>query len=496
MGCLGCCAAWAQEPQAEDAFYRESFAVYYPQPSVDLPDLECYYASMFPVFFTAAVKDYEFFLLEVKDCKVVDAKGRDLQARVDGCDDYSFRIETEDDIYPQGDWVDVQAVATVVKLAGLCREDLEVSASESGELQLKHGHLAWNIGTDEYWGLVLHLNPGKGIGRVHSISYTDADGNNEFLSVRDNTVYLDSPIPAGVKWTVEYFPAAGIADIPFRYRLTMSGAEHMPYVPDMPAAKTAPVEDELLPLNPAEHPVVPYFNCFSWSDDGEKYEFELGARMYSDTQSIANAKVKDVLVQDETGVSLSVGDATVVTTHDSAEVKITCPQTLRGTVTVSGMLELGVGATADRQQAVLVPCEPGSAFSVGEWEGTVEAMEPENQEVYLRMVGNQEVEGEPQVVRIHFKDIPEDARTEDVKLTADNSKSHMLLSVHKGFQQLVAEFTPEMEDDKLFKQHYVYTAVFDGPIKHVKVTVDSRKGAQTRRVPFSFNVNIGGAQPQ
>lgn len=489
MGCLLCGMSLAQEPSAADLFDRTFFMVHFPEDSVQFESGNMsIYKHGTTLQWNMCFIDKYYTLKEIKDCCMYDATGRNLQAKASYSGGYHVSVTAAKDLYAQGDWVDVQGVAVVAQHSSPCQETVVFPGTQNGSLPLKHGSFAWEIDTDEDGVSSISFSAGNGIARLFSIGYTDAEGDwMEIEDIDEDSAY-SLYIPEGTELIVRYSTSGAEIEVPFRYRLTMSGAESLPYLPEPETTKAAPTEKDPVQLIRAEHPVTITPASLHCPEDGT-CTLQLNARLFSDTQTIANARLKNISVKDAQGKLPDVEAVEVNTDADSAEAEITFAAPATSTVTVSGVFELEAGDTAARMVSVMVPCRPGATFSVGEYRGKVVPVSAnERREIMENINGRMEVE-EVQVVQLEFENVPASWRSDDIVVTTDKGKGYLI-------QSTSAHTTPILtKRDVLYKKSATYTLGFDGPVSQLNVSVDSRKSATTRSFPFEYQLNVSGVIP-
>lgn len=491
VGCLLCGMGLAQQPTPDDLFYRKSFVVSFPVDSVQFEDKAMrMYRHGSAVKWIMGFIDKHYTLKEIKNCSMVDAAGRNLQASAVYDRGYQITVSARKNLYAQGDWVDVQGVAVVSPHASPCQETVVFPGTQSGTLPLKHGSFSWKIRTDDDGAQSYSFSAGQGVSRLQSIGYTDAAGDwVEIEDIDENTAYsLWTPIPQGTVLTIQYCTAGEETEVPFRYRLSMSGAELLPYLPEVQTTDAAPIEKAPAQLCRAEHPVTITPASFYWREE-DTCTLQLDARLFSDTHTVANARLKNLRVKDAKGKLLDTDMPKVDTDADSVQADISFAVPATPSVTVSGVLELDAGDIASRLISVMVPCTDGTTFSVAGLEGkVVPASANEHREMMDNISGRMRVEGKVQVVQICLENVPESLREDDVVITGDKGQSFLVQSVSSHFTPL------STTRDIVYRKSVTYTLAFDGPLSQLKVSVDSRKSAPTRTFPFSFRLNISGAE--
>lgn len=482
---------FAQEPTPDDLFYRKSFMVQFPVAGVQFEDAAMLRFSRHdPVVWSMCFTESHYKLKEIKNCCMYDATGRNLQATASYCDGYyHISVTAPENLYAQGDWVDVQGVAVVESESAPVDENVVFSGAENGALSLKHGSVSWKIYPNDVGEQVIRFFPGAGVSRLVSIGYTDSKG--DWVCYEDPTdaeYSWEGGLPSGGEMVVQYLPSGEEKEVPFRYRLTMCGVKLLPYQPEVQTTVAAPIEKAPVRLVRAEHPVTIYPASFYWRDNGTCI-LQLEAHLFSDTHTIANACLNNLCVKDAKGELLNVASAEVDTDADSVEADITFAVPSTPSVKVSGVLKLESGDTASRLISVLVPCKDGASFSVDGLEGKVVPVSLGDREEIMEHICELSLAtGEVQVFQIVFEDVPESLRIDDVVITGDKGESCLAQTVSSDFAYAVTK------DDVVPRKSVSYIMAFDSLISQLKVSVDSRKSASPRSFPFSFELKLSGAQ--
>ncbi len=502
LGCMGAWSAVARELTPQDDFYRESFMVFYKKAGLKAPGEyggERRFNSRQTVALTVGLKNEDFLIKEVKDCCMVDATGRNLNGKAEYADSF-FELVSEE-ICPRGGWVDAQGVLVVEKRGAEKEAVVLFPDRVSGELWPGDGVVFWCYTTDETDGsVVLEFTPGATIQSVEGLAYMTPDGSVKKITAEGDMVWLDEPIPAGVEVHLFYVEQGGTQEIPFRYRLSLSGIELLPYAPNMKSSTASPDEERIIHFAEGDIPVQLQLSLFQW--DERRSVFTLDADLFSDNLSIASAKLVDVSITDSSGTrldevsvdekspALSVKVDYVEESHDSVEMEISYPSvpgSIGDSVTVSGTLELAIGEDAARRVTVSVPCIVGTNFEVVGYSARIQTPSEGMSGMLSYIRKHTRVEGELQVVSIRFLNAPDNMDIEDVKVTTPDGK----IALCKSFSLTTHD---EEDGNTVFRQDGEYTVIFDGQVDYINVSVDSHQGAPVISLPFSFKTSVGGVE--
>ena len=128
-------------------------------------------------------------LRSVKNCRLIDAEERDLQARFLYSGGRFFRVKAGEEVYPHGEWVEVQGIAEVQPKSGKT-EDVMLT-TEDGQAPCRYA---------------ASYHPGKN-GITNMKIYAVFDGK-----------------PQHFKLSFKTQKASGVRRIPFSYKVSVGGA--------------------------------------------------------------------------------------------------------------------------------------------------------------------------------------------------------------------------------------------------------------------------------
>lgn len=450
-------------------------------------------------------------LRSVKNCRLIDAEERDLQARFLYSGDRFFRVKAGKEVYPHGEWVEVQGIAEVQPKSGKT-EVCEVDLQASGEGVWKSGNRCIDarrvqIGGAEMW----MLTPGRETGEIRSVEYETADGDWEDYDLSDaRSIITENPDETAVgdtgadsggidaeKPMSRYIPYVNLAElrslsvtywvpdesreVPFRYRLALNGAQSLPYNPALQGAPVPKSETQYLRINKEEHPIMISVTGLEIGYHDAVYHVGVVADLYSDTQRIAQAAVTELHVQDASGRDLAaeVDLQDVALERARASIRFGSPST--DSVTVSGVYELHLGVASELFESTVVENSVGTRVNMCGYSATVGTAPLESW--MKRTLENQPLKHEPYQVTITFDSLPPGAQSEDVMLTTEDGQApcRYAASYHPGKNGIT--------NMKIY-------AVFDGKPQRFKLSFKTQKASGVRRIPFSYKVSVGGARQQ
>ncbi len=447
----------------------------------------------------------------VKNCRLIDAENRDLQAHFSYAGSYFFRVRAGDEVYPHGEWVEVQGIAVVQSKSGKS-EVLEVDLQASGEGVWKVGTHSINvkrvqIGGEERW----LLTPEPGLGEIKSVGYENAEGDWEDFDLSEagsiimhepyeteagdtggDYVRIDAADPAS-----RYIPYVELSElrslsltcwqpdetreVPFRYRLTMGGAQSLTYDPALQGTPVPKVEPQYLKINTAEHPVMVSLAELSVGYMHDVYSMGIKADLYSDTQRFVQASVTELHVQDASGRDLTAEVDQQEFRSDCARASIRFSTPSTDSVTVSGVYELHLGVASELFESTVVENTVGARVNMCGYSATIGTAPLESW--MKNSIEHQQLKHEPYQVTLTFDSLPEGAQPEDVQLTTES-----------GHDPCRAAFSYSQGENGL--ENMKMYAVFDGKPQRFKLSFNKLKASSVRRIPFSYKVSLGGVQQQ
>ena len=503
-------AAAAAEGDAPE-FTVAGVEVGFPRQALQLSDDHCQSFIPMPLQVDFLLKSGVVVVKSVKNCRLIDAENRDLQAHFSYGGSYFFRVKAGEEVYPHGEWVEVQGIAVVQTKSGKS-DVLEVDLQASGEGVWKAGNRCINakrvqIGGEEMW----LLTPEPGLGEIRSVGYETADGDWEDFDLSEarsiiteepyetyggdmgrDYVAIDAEEPAGRyipyvelselrSLSVTCWLPDEIREVPFRYRLTMSEAQALPYDPAVQGTPAQVEEPEYRRINKEEHPMMMCVADLSMGYLHDVYSVGIVADLYSDTQSIVQASLTELKVQDASGRDLAaeVPHQDFGSARARASIQFATPKT--DSVTVSGVYEVHLGETAELFESTVVENTVGARVNMRGYSATIGTAPLES---WMKSaVEHQLLEHEPYQVTLTFDSLPEGAQPEDVQLTTEDGQDpcQAAFSYSQGEKGL--------ENMKMY-------AVFDGKPQRFKLSFNTLKASSVRRIPFSYKVSLGGVQQQ
>ena len=346
FGLLLCAVASAQLPQAEEVFNKSNYySVYHPGIYVLKPDgnefRQCHYN---PVVFFTRVNYSRFVLKNVRDCMVVDAEARKLPATVTLCENHFVVKSDIEDGYAQGDWIDIQGIAEVETTSELNRESVKLTSDAAGRMELTHGSILWKRVRKEKGKAYLKLEPSANIATIDSICYYANNEWNYLYFFNDNKAELPTYDFKPEQVEVCYAEGTGRYNVPFRYRLSLSGVQLLPYEPNLKTIEVSQNKWEPIAVDPAADEVYMVTEGWDSKPDG-RCMFSINAYLFSDSLAIVDAIVKDAYLVDDSGTEVAISKIEIkdhFASRDKRLIEITCelPKTER--LHYRGSLELNV----------------------------------------------------------------------------------------------------------------------------------------------------------
>ena len=363
---LLCDVASAQVPQAEEVFNKSNYySVYHPGIYVVKPDgsefQHCHYN---PVVFFTRVNYSRFVLKNVRDCVIVDAEARNLPATVIHCENH-FVVKSDMDVYAHGDWVDIQGVAEVETILELNRESAKLTSDAAGRMELTHGSISWKRVQEENGKTYLKLEPSANIATIDSIRYYANNEWNYLYFFDDNKDELPSYDVKPRQVEVCYAEGTGRYNVPFRYRLSLSGAQLLPYVPNLKTIEVSENKQEPIAVAPAADEVYMVTEGWDSKPDG-RCMLSINAYLFSDSLSIVSAVVKDAYLVDDSGTEVAISKTEIKAPFDSRDmrlIEITCELPKSERLHYRGSLELNVRDADGKDSTISYPFLIG--FNIG-----------------------------------------------------------------------------------------------------------------------------------